>query len=238
MNRPPVWAAELAARFWADAGDPPPFPRDLAGPLQAALLLSVIRIPGLSLASAADAARSSGYPFPPVEADRPLCGCLVARGETGLILVEADDPPAEQRFSVAHELAHFLRDHDAPRRKVLARLGRDAADLLARGRPPTPELRVAAAFRGVPLGRSVHLLDRDRRGRPTSREAAEAEAAADRLAWELLAPFKAVAAGSGDLVGRLVTLFGLPPGPAAEYARELAPAEPVGMVFRPIEKNR
>ena len=152
--------------------------------------------------------------------------------------MEADDPPAEQRFSVAHELAHFLRDHDAPRRKVLARLGRDAADLLARGRPPTPELRVAAAFRGVPLGRSVHLLDRDRRGRPTSREAAEAEAAADRLAWELLAPFKAVAAGSGDLVGRLVTLFGLPPGPAAEYARELAPAEPVGMVFRPIEKNR
>src|SRR5207237_9314300 len=29
----PVWCADLAARFWATAGDPPPFPRDLRYPI-------------------------------------------------------------------------------------------------------------------------------------------------------------------------------------------------------------
>ena len=29
MTAPPVWVVELAGRFWAAAGEPPPFPRDL-----------------------------------------------------------------------------------------------------------------------------------------------------------------------------------------------------------------
>lgn len=33
MRRPPVWVAELAARFWTAVGDPPPFPRDRTIPL-------------------------------------------------------------------------------------------------------------------------------------------------------------------------------------------------------------
>jgi hypothetical protein len=69
-------------------------------------------------------------------------------------------------------------------------------------------------------------LQRDESGRPRSAAEREAEAAADRLAFELLAPADAVGAATdrAELTGRLVRDFGLPPAPAAAYAGLLVPA--------------
>ncbi|QJW98363.1 hypothetical protein [Frigoriglobus tundricola] len=80
----------------------------------------------------------------------------------------------------------------------------------------------------MPLGPFAHLLRRDDSGRPLTPAEREAEAAADRLAFELLAPVAEIGAVTdrGALVARLTTVFGLPPEPAARYAAMLLPDVP------------
>jgi Zn-dependent peptidase ImmA (M78 family) len=139
-----------------------------------------------------------------------------------VILLSSTLELAELLFTLAHELAHYLRDYDAPRRKVADRLGPRALEVLDGLRPPTVNEQLAGVLRGVTAGAHTHHLDRDRRGRVVSAEAAESEAAADRLAYELLAPFEAVAAlapsGRAELVAALTSHFGLPSVEAAKYA--------------------
>jgi hypothetical protein len=224
----PVWCADLAAGFWAAAGDPPPFPRDLKEAIAGALPLCPTELRGLRVASVRRyfADREIGIPLD--EPDRPLRGCLVAWLGCGFAFVEADDDPAERRFSLAHELAHFLRDYWRPRETAVARLGPSVRDVLDGRRPATPEERLHALLRNAPVGPFAHLLRRDESGRPLSFAERRSESAADRLAFELLAPAAAVGEVGNRvrLMERLVGEFGLPPIPAERYAAILEP-EPV-----------
>jgi hypothetical protein len=221
----PVWCADLATAFWDAAGPPPPFPRDLRPVIAATLPVSVVTLPQLSVAAVCAWFAGRGIAVPLDEPDRPLRACLVAWLGQGFAFVEATDDPAERRFSVAHELGHFLRDYWQPRRRAVARLGPGVRQVLDGLRPATPDERLHAILRGVPLGSFTHLLRRDDSGRPLSAAERESESAADRLAFELLAPAAALSlrAGRAALTERLVTEFGLPPGPARRYAALLAP---------------
>jgi hypothetical protein len=221
----PVWCADLADRFWRLAGDPPPFPRDLRDVIAGAVPLAVIDLPGLRVRAVGEWFARRDIAVPLAEPDRPLRACLVAWLGHGFAFVDPADDPAERRFSLAHELAHFLRDYWHPRERAVARLGPPVAAVLDGLRPPTPDERVHALLRNVPLGPFAHLLRRDESGRPLSSGERESETAADRLAFELLAPEKAVetASGPSTLVTRLVGAFGLPPAVAGRYAALLAP---------------
>jgi len=225
----PVWCAELAASFWARAGSPPPYPRDLRRPASA-LPLSVVDLDGVTIGSVRrwfDRDRIE-ITIRIDEPDRPLRACLVAiRGE-GFAFLDSRDSPAERRFSLAHELGHFLRDYLRPRESATARLGRSILEVLDGLRPPTSAERVDAVVRAFAVGPFAHLLRRDDSGRPLSPLEREAEAGADRLAFELLAPADAVgdAADRDALVERLIHSFGLPPEPAAHYAEILRPTAP------------
>lgn len=223
---PPLWVVELAGRFWAAAGPPPPYPRDLTMAATVALQLCVVRLAGLSLDGVRGWLTRAKVPVRIDEPDRPLRGCLVGWASAGVAFVDAADPPAEQRFSLAHEVAHFLRDYAAVRRAAAGRLGPGVLDVLDGRRPATAEERIHAVLRHVPVAAHVHLLGRDDAGRPRSDAESEAEAAADRLANELLAPAE-LFAGAGDpaaVRGQLETVYGFPPAAAARYARELCPA--------------
>ena len=226
----PVWCADLAAAFWTRAGDPPPFPRDLRRAIPFDFPLSVIDLPNLTVAAVRRWFARLDLPVPFDEPDRPLRGCLVARLGDGFAFLDAADDPAERRFSLTHELGHFLRDYWHPRETVRKRIGPAALDVLDGRRPPTPEERLHAVLRNAPVGPFTHLLRRDGTGRPASARERESEAAADRLAFELLAPASAVgdAGDRHELADRLVEAFGLPPGPAAGYAAILRP-EPVAV---------
>jgi hypothetical protein len=169
---------------------------------------------------------------PTDEPDRPLRACLVTRAGCGFVFVDADDPPAERRFSVAHEVAHFLRDYDAVRRAAVRALGPAVLEVFDGRRPATAEERAHAVFRDVRVAAHVHLLRRDDAGRPKTPTERDAEAAADRLAFELLAPVELVGDGD-DVRSRLEGEFGFAPGPAAAYAAVLRPAPPIeGFVER------
>src|SRR5205085_3975397 len=112
--------------------------------------------------------------------DRPLRGCLLACDGAGFIFLDAADPPAERTFSLAHELAHFLRDYWRPRQRAFAALGGSVREVFDGGRAPRREERLHALLRGVSLGPHVHLMARD--GGTPPPEVAAAESDADRLA--------------------------------------------------------
>jgi hypothetical protein len=107
----PWWVAELAAAFWVEAGEPEPFPRDLRGPILRAFPLAVLARPSLSTGMVREWLFQRRITFPLEGADQSLRACLIARDGGGFIFLDAGDEVAEQRFSVAHELAHFLRHY-------------------------------------------------------------------------------------------------------------------------------
>jgi hypothetical protein len=218
---------ELAACFWELAGSPPPFPRNLHRAV-AALPLSVVDMAGVSVAGVKQWFRRIGICLPLDEPERPLRACLVAWHGEVFAFLDLQDDTAERAFSLAHELGHFLRDYLQPRQMVSRRLGPAALEVLDGERAATPVERLRAVLRNVSLGPFTHLLRRDELGRPLTLAEREAEAAADRLAFELLAPAAAVgeATDPRELVDRIVRTFGLPREPAERYAAILLPALP------------
>jgi len=224
----PLWAAELTRAFWEKAGQPEPFPRSLRRAIARAVRLSIVLLPRLSVRAALDWLQNCGLVCELPGEDRPLRACLVARSGHGVALVDGSDGEAEQRFSIAHELAHFLRDYWSLRRRILKRLGTEGLQVLDGERPPTSQERFHALLRDVPLGFHLHLMERNRDGKPVSSSIAQAEDDADRLAYELLAPADHVL-GNGkpksrqELERNLREFYGLPSVQASRYAGLLLP---------------
>jgi hypothetical protein len=229
MN-PPVWVLELAHRFWTEAGGAEPFPRRLRDTIQSTLPIAIQTLPQLSVNQVLAWLRRRGIAPSVHTTERRLRGCMVAGGGYGFLFLDADDPADEQRFTLAHELAHFLRDYWEPRRRLAAAFGSKVLEVCDGLRPARPEERLHALLRDLPLGLQVHLLHREDY-RPASRQEEEAEEAADLLALELLAPASAVLARTNcttktALQCHLQAGYGLPSGAAAQYAALLLPPPP------------
>lgn len=231
----PLWVSEAAEDFWQAAGGPEGFPRSLRIPIANALPVTVVLLPRLRVSRVDDWLRRRGIPGTDAAPDRPLRACLVACRGQGFIFVEGVDAEDEQRFSLAHELAHFLRSYWRPRAAALDRLGPEVLPVLDGERPPRPSERLAALLARQQLGYQVHLLDRDPDGLIADDAIDRAEREADELAFELLAPADSVLAGNlpaaparrrAAVQRRLVDVFGLPPGPATRYATHLVPLQP------------
>jgi hypothetical protein len=221
----PAWIDDLADAFWSAVGDGPR-PR-LEDAVSLATPLVVVRLPRLRPASVnAWLARYGIGPWLGRATGR-LHGCLLVQRDTGVIFIDGSDPPDEQQFTLAHELAHYLADYRRPRERALALLGPAIAPVLDGDRPPTDDERLSAVLRSVPIGAYVDLIAYD-----TLATIAH-ESDADRLAIELIAPAEAalpLAADTADLPGparppalaeRLRETFALPPAVAAAYANRL-----------------
>jgi hypothetical protein len=226
----PLWVADLASAYWELAGEPEPFPRRLRDHLLLTLPLELIELPRLTLGRILRWLHDRGSGLRLDEPDRRLYACLFARGGEGIIFLDSDDPEDEQIFSLAHEVAHFLRHYWSVRNRAAARVGFKILEVLDGARPPRPDERIDAALHGIPLGVHTHLLPRDV-GQPPQR-VVRAEFEADRLAWELVAPAgelrRRVEAAPGrdryrTAAALLLTDFGLPVAQAGRYADILYP---------------
>lgn len=219
-----------AERFWRDAGKVELFPRTLESAVSWALPLVLVKLPRLGVDELRAWLDQRGVRLPCAIADRPLRGALLARGGHGFVFLDGSDPDDERRFTLAHEVAHFLSDYLAPRDRALQAFGESIRDVLDGRRRPAPEERLSALLRDVALGLYTHWMDRRPDGAIGWAQILEAEHRADRLALELLAPRRVVTArlqGLGadpavDVVtGILCGEFGLPFAPANAYAAML-----------------
>jgi hypothetical protein len=219
---PPLWVVEAAERFWRDAGMAADVhPRDLKRAICYSLNFFVFELPALSLFKIRDTLSRRNIHVPLDTTDRPLRGCLVAREGMGFAFVEALDPPEEKRFTLAHELAHFLRDHRHDRERAERLLGSRGVAILDGKRPPSGDDELQAILRGVWLRPNVRLLER---GDGQLFEIDRIENDADRLALEILAPFRAVREilrhfSRSEVVPELTARFGLPRWAAEAFAR-------------------
>ena len=107
-----------------------------------------------------------------------LLGCLYARRGFGHVFVRAGGDAAAGRFTVAHEVAHFLLHHALPRRRAATAAGNGVLAALDGERPATTAERLNGALSSAVVAAHVHLLRAD------GEDAAEAEA--DALAALLL----------------------------------------------------
>lgn len=232
----PHWVWEAAEVFWTKVGGAAPFPRDLTEPIERTLSLTTVPLSRLRIARVEEWLSHNGIPARISVADRTLRACLVARYGAGVIFLDGGDSEDEQRFSLAHELAHFLRDYARVRERAIEKLGWSILAVLDGERLPTPDERVEGVLAGAALGFHLHLMDRS----PTARSAIDRiERDADRLAFELLAPARLVGRGIEVLPGerrgaevrrRLVSDYGLPVAEASRYAAILVPEAPASSV--------
>jgi len=224
----PMWVLELASAFWRVAGVQEPFPRSLREAAANVFEGPIVRLPGMRLSGVRAWQRQVGMQDLCTGPDRPLRACLVAQHDGCGIFIDELDPPEEQRFSLAHELAHWLRDYWQPRHHACARLGDPILEVLDGKRPPRFVERLDSVLRGVPIGPHVHYMERVGNGVAASCVVARAEAAADRLAYELLAPAETLAERASwdrvSLTQELQTTYGMPPAQANAYGNALLPA--------------
>lgn len=224
------YSIEHAARdFRLLVGEESEYPCDLEASIMWALPLDVRGINRLRLGDVEAVALKIGLPYSFGGTDRRLCGCLLAYNDSGIIFVDAADTESERRFTLAHELAHFLLDYRAPRKRAFDALGESIRPVLDGLRPATIEERVCAVLDDVPLGVLSHLMERPS-GNVSSSAVLSIESRADRMALELLAPAAAVSKDASLLYGlpyneRLLRLrhtlegkYGLPPAIAGWYA--------------------
>jgi hypothetical protein len=197
---------------------PPEFPRDIAAAAQ-------MKHP-LDLVGVRHWLAQRGLPDELRQADRRLYGCMVARSGTAALFFDSDDSTEEQRFTLAHEVAHFVLDHLMPREQALRYFGESIRPVLDGEQEPDPDDYLVSQLDDVPLGFQVHLMDRNPMTGGYSNSVQLAEQRADRLALELLAPAalaKTELAEVSTTEGprQLATRFGLPASTARNYVRML-----------------
>ena len=182
--------AEVAARLWDETGardfD------DLWRRIALVLPLQIREIPNLSPRRIENWYRARGLNTVLPCRNRALHGCLVAESDLGTIFLDAADSRSERRFTLAHEIAHFLLDYREPRRRALARFGEEIRPVLDGLCAPTLAQQLDGILSGVPMSSHFHLLE----GAPGARHALiwRAEDRADALGLELIAPAHAVCA--------------------------------------------
>lgn len=217
-------SSDAVTYFWKRAGEAEAYPRNLERPLAMALPVALVKMPRLSLREIETWLRLRGVLFSFQCESKCVRGCLVAFGGRGIIFVDGSDLADELRFTIAHEIAHYLTDYWFPRQKAIGKYGESIANVFDGLRPPTTDERLYAVLGGTKLGVFINLMERSS---ATADETWKAETRADKIALALLAPPDAVIKASdvsanrfdgrvNSVVNTLTANFGLP-GPMAQF---------------------
>ena len=111
MNQDQI--SRIAEDFWRLVRRPEPFPRVLESSVAWALPLAIVKLPRLSIFELINWLEQREISISFQAADRRLRACLVARNGRGFVFLDGADVQDEQRFSLAHEIAHLSERHTA-----------------------------------------------------------------------------------------------------------------------------
>ena len=223
---------EAVNQFWQSCGEPEPFPRTLERSIALALPLTVIKLPHLKLSLIETWLTRRGVAFQFNCQSRNVRGCLVAFAGQGVIFVDGTDSDDEQRFTLAHETAHFLMDYQLPRETAARKFGQAIIEVLDGHRPPSVTERVHSVLAGASIGVYTKLMERNQASDGFDSGIWEIEDRADRVALALLAPPESVltatdvsakifAERQASITSTLVQQFGLPRPIATAYGHSL-----------------
>src|SRR5215470_17001820 len=110
----------IADNFWERArhiqGN---FPRDIESAIAWSVPLFIVRVPNLQIHDVENYLRDKKLPVFAGISDRPLHGCVIAFRDKGVIIVDGTYEINELRFTIAHEVAHFLLDYQEPRLRAV-----------------------------------------------------------------------------------------------------------------------
>lgn len=225
----------LAEEFRSRCPPPILYPFNMDDAIVHVAPISVTRLAAPHLSAVYEWFHRHRIPVPDMgAADRELFGCIALFRGYGFVFVDGTLNEDERRFTLAHEFAHYLLHYNYPRQRAVKRLGNSIIEVLDGDRSPSVEERVHAALEDVQLGVYTHLMTREAGTRSLSDAVNQAEAAADTLALELLAPYKAVlrcvpnreAMTTNELEHVLTPVlcqnFGIPAGISSQYAAMLA----------------
>src|ERR1043165_1279702 len=223
---------EAVDRFWQQCGEFEPLPRILEKSVQLALPLAIVKLPQLKLHIIENWLARCGVSYSFNCRSRAVRGCLIAYGGHGTCFVDGSDPADEQRFTIAHEIGHFISDYLIVRETAISKFGERITDVLDGLRSPTVTERVHAALISTSLVVYTNLMERDETGSSAHPGVWKIEDRADRIALALLAPPEEVleiADTSGDnfqqrhqtMMSVMCERFGLPVQIADAYAWSL-----------------
>ena len=217
--------------FWTRAGEQARYPVDIGYAATCALEVSIHQIADLTPAAAADflghGERAGAFD------NRPLHGCIAFGPQGATIIVEREDAEDERRFTIAHEVSHYILEVRRHHRRAEWRMGGDYVGVLYGSREATPTERIDAWLNNVQSAPTTHFMDRTSTGGYGCGRTLEAECAADRLAIEILAPRAELASAVSahrklpfrallDKAQRIAERrFGLPAAVAEPYATRL-----------------
>ncbi len=219
-------------QFWRQCGETEPFPRNLDKSVSLALPLTLVQLPYLKLHGIESWFERRGASICFNCHSRAVRGCLVAYGGQGVIFVDGADPDDERRFTIAHELGHFIVDYLLVRETAFAKFGEKIIEVFDGLRLPSITERVHALLAETSLGVYTNLMERDEASAGARTEVWDIEDRADRVALVLLAPPEEVLSETdtsapgfeqreASMTGVLGERFGLPHSIAITYARVL-----------------
>lgn len=180
--------AEIAFDFWQDAGG---FGSDFEEAVALNLPLGIKKISHLTLQSVCKWLVEEGIALEGLDSlpERDLRACLVTYGEPrNYVFLDETDSAADQLFSLAHEVAHFLLDYQQPRERAEQHLGKEILQVLDGKKELSLEQRLSGWLNDVKLKPHRHFMERSSQGDILSSEILQIESRADKLALELLAP--------------------------------------------------
>jgi hypothetical protein len=182
----------IAEKFWKDAGINEEFPRTLEAAVAWALPLVIAKLPALNFDTLKNWLNRRDISFVCHNESHRFRACLIAKCGKGIVFLDGGDSENERRFSLAHEIAHFIYDYLLVRESIVNRFGENGLEVLDGLRVPTPEERLQGILTGVIIGTFTHFMERSAKGEIERGDIIEAEDRADRLALELLAPMNVV----------------------------------------------
>jgi Zn-dependent peptidase ImmA (M78 family) len=223
---------ELVDSFWRDYEYIEEFPRNLERPLAFVLPITLVNLPRLRLYDIEAWLQNRNVNFKFDCQSRAVRGCLIAFRGQAVIFLDGTDAENEKRFTLAHEIAHFMVDYWRPRQNAINKLGSGIADVIDGIRQPTMTERVHALLGSTRIGVHTDLMEREQRLDDVSGALWTIEDRADRIALTLLAPPRIVmreaeisnqaySVREAALMDLLCKKFGLPASVAKSYSRTL-----------------
>jgi Zn-dependent peptidase ImmA (M78 family) len=225
----------IAREFWSKANPVHRQTLDISSAVDEVLPVRVIYIQRLSFAEIKYWLENRGVKTEFEANNRPLHGVIMIQEGFGFIFVDANDGSIQQRFTIAHEVSHFLLDYQIPRENAMLAIGTEIEDVLNGKAEATRFQQVKALIKGISIQPYTHLTEKSADGSFLNWMNYTSENEADYLALELLAPRSVVIKDTMTTARRLnysqftrkceellMKHYQIPPEVAHQYAVELA----------------